>query len=84
MPLEDAVVGNRRFCRGKAAGIPAFGRRITANRYILPPVYQRFLEREMPTALWVETSGAVICKYFGGATGSAKINLSKGEASAQI
>ena len=30
----------------------------TANRYILPPVYQRFLEREMPTALWVETMRA--------------------------
>ena len=27
----------------------------TANRYILPPVYQRFLEREPLTSLWVET-----------------------------
>lgn len=31
----------------------------TANRYILPPVYQRFLERETPTALWVETMRTV-------------------------
>lgn len=27
----------------------------TANQYILPPVYQRFLERELPVSLWVET-----------------------------
>lgn len=27
----------------------------TANRYILPPVYQRFLEIEPQTSLWVET-----------------------------
>ena len=27
----------------------------TANQYILPPVYQRFLERELPVNLWVES-----------------------------
>ena len=27
----------------------------TANQYIMPPVYQRFLERELPVSLWVET-----------------------------
>ena len=27
----------------------------TANQYILPPVYQRFLERELPVSLWVES-----------------------------
>lgn len=27
----------------------------TANQYILPPVYQRFLERELPASLWVES-----------------------------
>lgn len=27
----------------------------TANRYILPPVYQRFLEQESRISLWVET-----------------------------
>ena len=27
----------------------------TANQDILPPVYQRFLERELPVSLWVET-----------------------------
>lgn len=27
----------------------------TANQYILHPVYQRFLERELPVSLWVET-----------------------------
>ena len=27
----------------------------TANQYILPPVYQRFLERGLPVSLWVET-----------------------------
>lgn len=27
----------------------------TANQYILPPVYQRFLERGLPASLWVET-----------------------------
>ena len=35
-----------------------------------------------PSVRW--HSGAVICKYFGEATGSAKINLSKREASAQL
>ena len=27
----------------------------TANQYILPPVYQRFLERGLPVSLWVES-----------------------------
>ena len=27
----------------------------TANQYILPPVYQRFLERALPVSLWVES-----------------------------
>lgn len=27
----------------------------TANQYILPPVYQHFLERELPVNLWVES-----------------------------
>ncbi len=27
----------------------------TANQYILPPVYQTFLERELPVSLWVES-----------------------------
>ena len=27
----------------------------TANQYILPPAYQRFLERELPVSLWVES-----------------------------
>ncbi len=27
----------------------------TANQYILPPVYQRFLERKLPVNLWVES-----------------------------
>lgn len=27
----------------------------TANQYILPPVYQRFLERTLPVSLWVES-----------------------------
>lgn len=27
----------------------------TANQYILPPVYQRFLERELPVNLWAES-----------------------------
>ena len=30
----------------------------TANRYILPPVYQRFVEREPRISLWVETMPA--------------------------
>lgn len=28
---------------------------LTANRYILPQVYRRFLDRKLPTSLWVES-----------------------------
>ena len=42
-----ASAGHREFLHVIAA--------YTANQYILPPVYQRFLERELPVSLWVET-----------------------------
>ena len=42
-----AAAGKREFLHVIAA--------YTANQYILPPVYQRFLERELPVNLWVES-----------------------------